>query len=78
MLVTHDKAMLWTDGRYWLACEQCLPEEWTLMKIATDVPTWFNWIVENMPISSKIGYDANITPANGAITRSKFFAEKGY
>ena len=78
MLVTQDKALLWTDARYWLECEKSLPEQWKLMKIATDVPTWFNWVIENMPARTKIGYDANITPANGAAARLKFFSEKGY
>lgn len=31
-LVTSDKALLWTDGRYFLQAEQELSAEWTLMK----------------------------------------------
>lgn len=31
-VVTHDKALLWTDGRYFLQAEQELSAEWTLMK----------------------------------------------
>lgn len=31
-LVTPDKALLWTDGRYFLQAEQELSAEWTLMK----------------------------------------------
>ena len=31
-LVTHDEALLWTDGRYFLQAEQELGPEWTLMR----------------------------------------------
>jgi Xaa-Pro aminopeptidase len=31
-LVTTDKALLWTDGRYFLQAEHELTSEWTLMK----------------------------------------------
>lgn len=31
-LVTPDKALLWTDGRYFLQAEQELSADWTLMK----------------------------------------------
>uniref|UniRef100_K3WRL6 Creatinase N-terminal domain-containing protein n=1 Tax=Globisporangium ultimum (strain ATCC 200006 / CBS 805.95 / DAOM BR144) TaxID=431595 RepID=K3WRL6_GLOUD len=31
-LVTPDKALLWTDGRYFLQAENELSAEWTLMK----------------------------------------------
>jgi Xaa-Pro aminopeptidase len=44
MLVTMDKAMLWTDGRYWLAAEKQLPTEWTMMKMSRGVPTWYQWV----------------------------------
>lgn len=31
-LVTKDKALLWTDGRYFLQAESQLSDQWTLMK----------------------------------------------
>jgi Xaa-Pro aminopeptidase len=77
MLVTKDQALLWTDGRYWLAAEKCLPEFWTLMKMGTSDPTWFAWAVANLPSGSVIGYDPNITPADAAKTRGKFFTDNG-
>lgn len=39
-LVTQEKALLWTDGRYFLQAEKELSKEWTLMKSEEpEVPT---------------------------------------
>lgn len=35
-LVTTDKALLWTDGRYFLQASQELGPDWTLMKAGTE------------------------------------------
>ena len=35
VVVTPDKALLWTDGRYFLQASQELGKEWTLMKAGT-------------------------------------------
>ena len=48
MLITHDQAFLWTDGRYWLQCEdQLVSPEWTLMKQGAEgTPTVLEWLKE--------------------------------
>lgn len=39
-LVTKEKALMWTDGRYFLQAEQQLSADWTLMKMdEPGVPT---------------------------------------
>jgi hypothetical protein len=45
-LVTADRALLWTDGRYFLQAEQELdPQHWTLMKEGNkDVLSINNWL----------------------------------
>lgn len=44
-IITHNEAMCWTDGRYWLQAEKQLGEGWTLMKAGLpEVPTWARWL----------------------------------
>lgn len=78
LLITQDQAMLWTDGRYWLAAEKQLYENWTLMKMTSGVPSYFEWAVQNLPKNSSIGYDPKIITADAAKNRAKYFEEKGY
>jgi len=48
-VVTTDKAMLWTDGRYFLQAEKELDSKhWQLMKQSTgDTPTIEKWLADN-------------------------------
>jgi Xaa-Pro aminopeptidase len=78
MLITEDTALLWTDGRYWLAAEKELFEGWRLMKMKRGEPTYFEWITQNLPAGSIIGYDPFLLPSNAATARSKYFEEKGF
>lgn len=60
-LITHDAALLWTDGRYFLQAEQELGPEWTLMRGGQPgVPEPKAWITEKMPKGSKVGVDASV------------------
>lgn len=36
-LVTHEEALLWTDGRYFLQATQQLSSRWKLMRIGEDL-----------------------------------------
>jgi hypothetical protein len=46
-VVTHDKAALATDGRYFNQAEKQLDTNWELLKQGlTDVPTWQEWYRE--------------------------------
>jgi Xaa-Pro aminopeptidase len=76
MLVTMEAALLWTDGRYWIACEKCLPPDWSLMKMGGGDPRWFDWVSKNLPSGAQIGYDPLTFPANASINREEYF--KGY
>ena len=46
-VITADRALLWTDGRYFLQAEQELDlEHWTLMKEGNkDVPSMTLWLI---------------------------------
>jgi Xaa-Pro aminopeptidase len=56
--VTHDKAALATDGRYFNQAEKQLDTNWELLKQGlTDVPTWQEWY--NMLVRLESGQPAN-------------------
>ena len=44
-LITHNQALLWTDGRYFLQAAQQLSSRWKLMRIGED-PTVEAWIAD--------------------------------
>lgn len=56
-LVTKDRALLWTDGRYYLQAEQQLGPAWELMKGDTpgvpDIPEWCT----KLPAGARVGID---------------------
>ena len=61
-LLTHDDALLFTDGRYFLqASQQLEPGVWTLMKMGEpEVPTWQEWLVARLPVHARIGVDPKV------------------
>ncbi|XP_076241429.1 xaa-Pro aminopeptidase ApepP [Calliopsis andreniformis] len=62
-IITPSKALLWTDGRYYVQAlaEFDPPEAWTLMKEGLlDTPTRVAWLVSNLPPKSTVGADANL------------------
>ena len=72
-LVTQKEALLFTDGRYFLqASQQLEPGVWTLMRMGEPgVPSWDNWLVENMPANSRVGVDPKLISAEDAHTLEK-------
>lgn len=77
-IVTHDKALLWTDSRYWNeATMQLDPEHWTMQKAGQpSVPTIPKWLAETAAEYYKttesnrkilqIGLDPYVHPASFA------------
>jgi len=60
VIVTQDKALLWTDGRYFVQAEAELTEEWTLMRSGTkDVPDVKKWLSTLDP-GHTVGIDPNV------------------
>ncbi|NXY92769.1 XPP2 aminopeptidase, partial [Alcedo cyanopectus] len=55
-VVTHNKAALWTDSRYWTQAERQLDCNWELQRT-----TWIEsiglWILEAVPEGEKVGLD---------------------
>ncbi|MBQ2126999.1 MAG: aminopeptidase P family protein [Bacteroidaceae bacterium] len=58
-VVTADKALLWTDSRYWLAAEKSLAGTgYELMKDgAVDTPSITAWLCANLPEGARVGID---------------------
>lgn len=64
-LVTTDKALLWTDGRYFLQAEQELSSEWTLMRQGEkDVPSVEDWLQKSLSRGARIGFDPWLIPVS--------------
>ncbi|CAG0898237.1 unnamed protein product [Cyprideis torosa] len=61
-LVTASKALLWTDGRYFVQADKELDKEhWTLMKDSMpNVPTLTEWCTKNIPRDGAIGMDPKL------------------
>ena len=68
-LVTLKEALLFTDGRYFLqASQQLEPGVWSLMRAGEPgVPTWDEWLVENMEPHSRVGVDPKLISAGEAL-----------
>ncbi|CAG8506681.1 11537_t:CDS:10 [Scutellospora calospora] len=65
--VSNDAAALFTDGRYFLQASNQLDRNWQLMKLGLpDVPTWQEYLVQNLPKGSKIGIDPTLITALGS------------
>lgn len=61
-VVTLDKALLWTDSRYWLAADKVLADSgYELMKDgAADTPSIVEWLCANMDEGAVVGVDATV------------------
>lgn len=69
VVITPEKAILWTDGRYFLQADQELANSCVeLYKMGEEnVPTTFEYIENEVPAGSKIGFDGRaISAAMGA------------
>lgn len=61
-LITQKKALLFTDGRYFLqASQQLEPGVWTLMRMGEpDVPTWQEWLTQSLSSGARVGVDPKV------------------
>ena len=39
---------MWTDGRYYIQAEKQLEAGWQMMKMEKAVPSWFQFIKDNL------------------------------
>jgi Xaa-Pro aminopeptidase len=58
-LVTHDRAMLWTDGRYFLQAGKELDVNWTLMRDRVPGAVQIqDWLANELPSGSTVGFNS--------------------
>ncbi|KAL2132661.1 hypothetical protein VTI74DRAFT_3531 [Chaetomium olivicolor] len=66
-VVTHDKAALATDGRYFNQASKQLDNNWHLLKTGMqDVPTWQEWAAEEAAGGKTVGVDPALIPSSVA------------
>lgn len=74
-MITHDKAALATDGRYFNQASQQLDANWTLLKQGLqDVLTWQEWTVEQAEAGG--GKRVGVDPTTITASEGKKLAEK--
>lgn len=78
VVVTLDKAGLWTDGRYFIQAEKQLKgSEITLFKMGMEgVPTYLEWLKDTLNDGATLGYDAKIFPQSDVKKINKKLADK--
>ncbi|TRY74247.1 hypothetical protein DNTS_020517 [Danionella cerebrum] len=55
-VVTQDKAVLWTDSRYWIQAERQLDCNWELERDSS-THSVTNWIIMEIPEGDEVGFD---------------------
>lgn len=62
VVITSDRALLWTDGRYFIQAENELKgSEYNLMKMGEkDVPSFTRWLKDNLKDKAKLGFDGKL------------------
>lgn len=81
IIVTNEKALLWTDGRYFLQAinEFDPPQDWTLMKEGVlGTPNQFEWLNLNLPPKSTVGVDINVISYTDWVSMYNNLNNKGH
>lgn len=76
-LVTADKALLWTDGRYFIQAGKELQDSGVeMLRIGfPEDPTLPEWLVQNLEPQSRIGFDGMAMPCGEASAILKAFGD---
>jgi len=65
-IVTDTKALMWTDGRYYLQAEKEMDANWTLMKDGLpETPSQEDWLSKELPVGAKVGVDPYLISLDG-------------
>ncbi|KAI0190099.1 aminopeptidase-like protein [Astrocystis sublimbata] len=77
-VITHDKAALATDGRYFNQAAQQLDENWLLLKQGIqDVPTWQEWSAEQAEGGRAVAVDPTLLTSGIAHKLSEKIQKSG-
>ncbi|KAF2861914.1 peptidase M24 [Piedraia hortae CBS 480.64] len=77
-VITHDKAVLATDGRYFNQASKQLDHNWELLKQGLqDVPTWQEWTIDRAADGGVVGVDPTTISSAQAKRLSESIQKKG-
>lgn len=77
-VITHDKAALATDGRYFNQASKQLDDNWLLLKQGIqDVPTWQEWSAEQAEGGKTVAVDPTLLTSGTAKKLSEKFQKSG-
>ncbi|KAJ5043170.1 uncharacterized protein L3040_004551 [Drepanopeziza brunnea f. sp. 'multigermtubi'] len=77
-VITHEKAALATDGRYFNQAAKQLDDNWLLLKQGLqDVPTWQEWSAEQSEGGKVVGVDPRVISAPEARRLSEKIKKRG-
>ncbi len=77
-VITHEKAALATDGRYFNQASKQLDENWLLLKQGLqDVPTWQEWSAEQSEGGKVVGVDPRVISAPEARKLAEKIKKRG-
>jgi len=78
-VITKDKALLWTDGRYFLQAQTEMDTNWTLMKDGLpETLSKEDWIIANLEPGSNIGIDPILIPSQAWTVLNDKLEDAGY
>jgi Xaa-Pro aminopeptidase len=79
VVITHKKAGLWTDSRYFLQAEQELDKKvLTLFKMGIpDVPSIEDWLIKELDKGESLAIDPQVISRTGFLNLQKKLKEKG-
>lgn len=77
-MITERKAILWTDGRYFIQAEKQIEDsEIELFKMGMPgVPTYQEWIIDNLKPGDTVGINGKIFPQSDVKNMEKKFSSK--
>ncbi|MBZ7941036.1 MULTISPECIES: aminopeptidase P family protein [Campylobacter] len=64
LIITHEKALLWTDGRYWLQAERELKGTFIELQKQNNTNTFLNWLKKNLKKNEILGTDFSLLSLN--------------
>ncbi len=78
VVITERKAILWTDGRYFIQAEKQIEDsEIELFKMGMPgVPTYQEWIIDNLKLGDTVGINGKIFPQSDVKNMEKKFSSK--
>ena len=78
VVITQDKAILWTDGRYFIQAEkEILDSEFQLYKMNTpNYPTYLEWLKDNLNAGDTLGFNGKVFAESSVEALEDYLKEK--